>query len=747
MTMPYDASEFVSAELARLDLLLHRQVLRLRARYQLSLDEFRGLYVSDSHVDSLVREWQSLTSNNVPDFSELDDRAAAMRQENWDALTSGSPWKSLASQLNLSRFEMDVILLAFAPQLDLKYEVIYAYLNNDVSRKWPTLDFPLQLFGYDTPERIRLRSYLLPHAPLFRTGLLQFVPETFAKPSWLAQGFSLNHSAAQYLLGHNVLDTHLAPVLHPLSTTAEWNQLRVSSAMQARLMRIPDSLRASTDESPLYIFGGSSPAEKKLAVQAICRDLRMPLLQLDLRAAQSAADPEKLFQPLALEILLRPASLYVVNTESLWDSDSRAAANAWRFLISLTSGKTPVFVAADLKEQRSAVDPEAFSKYESSRRCITIDFAELEYHERRTIWEECLLQAATDVAPAAIDALASRFVFSHRQVQDTIRTAQENHRLSEDPTAPLHEEDLLQAARSQSGHQLGSLAPKVQLVHTWDDLVLPEATLRQVLDTAAAIRHQHIVYANWGFGQRLAVSRGLKILFAGASGTGKTMTASVVARDLGLDLYKIDLSSVVSKFIGETEKNLDRIFRAAHSSNAILFFDEADALFGKRSEVNDAHDRYANIEVAYLLQKMEEHDGAVILASNLSRNIDQAFSRRMHYVVEFPLPAETQRAQLWRGMMPPQAPIAADVDFTFLARQFPISGGDIKNVILAAAFLAAQDGQRITMPHLVDAMRQQSIKRGKVPAAADFKQYHAQPNRAAEKHGDKFLAPVRRNQE
>src|SRR5207248_4941858 len=192
----------------------------------------------------------------------------------------------------------------------------------------------------------------------------------------------------------------------------------------------------------------------------------------------------------------------------------------------------------------------------------------------------------------------------------------------------------------------------------------------------------HIVYSEWGFERRIDSGKGLKALFAGASGTGKTMTAGVIARELGLDLYRIDLSGVVSKYIGETEKNLDRIFRAAHCSNAILFFDEADALFGKRSEVKDAHDRYANIEVAYLLQKMEEHEGAVILASNLSKNIDDAFSRRMHYIVEFPMPDEAHRERLWLGMFPPEVPLGQDVDFRFLARQFPIAGGDIKNIAL-----------------------------------------------------------------
>ncbi len=286
-------------------------------------------------------------------------------------------------------------------------------------------------------------------------------------------------------------------------------------------------------------------------------------------------------------------------------------------------------------------------------------------------------------------------------------------------------EELFKAARAQSDQSLGTLSLRVNTIYTWDDLVLPQSTLRQVKEIAAAIKYRHVVYSQWGFDKRIAYGKGLKVLFAGPSGTGKTMTAGVIARDLGFDLYKIDLSSVVSKYIGETEKNLDRIFRAAHSSNAILFFDEADALFGKRSEVKDAHDRYANIEVAYLLQKIEEHEGAVILASNLSKNIDDAFSRRMHYVVEFPLPGVPHREQLWRGMFPPEAPLSPDVDFGFLAKQFQISGGDIKNVVLAAAFLAAQDGKVITMKQVIKAMARQMSKRGRIPSATDFKQYHA----------------------
>ena len=204
-------------------------------------------------------------------------------------------------------------------------------------------------------------------------------------------------------------------------------------------------------------------------------------------------------------------------------------------------------------------------------------------------------------------------------------------------------------------------------------------------------------WATWGFGRKLAQGKGVTALFAGPSGTGKTMAAEVIAGELGLDLYKIDLAGVVSKYIGETEKNLDRIFAAAEDANAILFFDEADALFGKRSEVRDAHDRYANIEIAYLLQKMEEYDGVAILATNLRSNLDEAFVRRLAFTVHFPFPDEADRRRIWRGIWPAATPLAADVDLDFLAAQFKLSGGNIKNIALAAAFLAAADGRPVAM--------------------------------------------------
>ena len=409
--------------------------------------------------------------------------------------------------------------------------------------------------------------------------------------------------------------------------------------------------------------------------------------------------------------------VYFTPAVALLGPDSRPAAEAHRVVAMLGQLAAPVILAGDPGTPWSELLGEV--------RHLVFHFGDPPRDERRRLWTAQLAARKLAVPKGAVEALADRFLLTPGQIRRAAAVAADVHRLRNGGAEAPSSEELYRAARAQSGEQLGRLALRVEAGHRWEDLVLPPATLRRVREIAAAVEHRHRVYTTWGFGRRVGTGQGLKALFAGVSGTGKTMTASVIARELGLDLFKIDLSGVVSKYIGETEKNLDRIFRAAHASNAILFFDEADALFGKRSEVKDAHDRYANIEVSYLLQKMDEHEGVVVLATNLRKNIDEAFARRMHYIIEFPMPDIPHREQLWRGMFPAEAPLADDVDFAFLARQFALAGGDIQNVALDAAFLAAQDGGVIAMPQLVSAIARQMNKQGRIPSATDFKQYHA----------------------
>jgi SpoVK/Ycf46/Vps4 family AAA+-type ATPase len=267
---------------------------------------------------------------------------------------------------------------------------------------------------------------------------------------------------------------------------------------------------------------------------------------------------------------------------------------------------------------------------------------------------------------------------------------------------------LWNACRVQARPRLDNLSQRIEAAAAWDDLVLPEAQRQVLRDIAAHVRQRTRVYEQWGFGAKGARGLGISALFAGVSGTGKTLAAEVLASALRLDLYRIDLSSVVSKYIGETEKNLARVFEAAEEGGAILLFDEADALFGKRSEVKDSHDRYANIEVSYLLQRMESYRGLAILTTNLKSALDTAFLRRLRFIVEFPFPDAAQRTEIWRRIFPPDTPTDG-LDLGKLAR-LNVAGGNIRNTALNAAFLAADAGEPVRMTHLLRAAQSEYAK-------------------------------------
>jgi SpoVK/Ycf46/Vps4 family AAA+-type ATPase len=344
--------------------------------------------------------------------------------------------------------------------------------------------------------------------------------------------------------------------------------------------------------------------------------------------------------------------------------------------------------------------------------------------ERIELWRRFLDGDASPEIAGELGALGSTFRFTAEAIGGAVADARARARVrGAGGRGELALDDLYAGARAQSSRKLGELAKKVTPHYAWDDLVLPADALQQLREICGQVRHRSRVFEGWEFEKKLSLGKGLNALFSGPSGTGKTMAAEIMARELGLELYKIDLSGVVSKYIGETEKNLARVFAEAEAGSAILFFDEADALFGKRSEVKDAHDRYANVETSYLLQRMEEYEGISILATNLRRNMDEAFVRRIAFVVQFPAPEEPERLRIWQGVFPAAMPRGDDLDLPFVARQFKLTGGHIKNVALAAAFLAAGDGGAVSMKHVVRATRRELQKMGRNVAPAEFGAY------------------------
>src|SRR5918994_1080459 len=337
------------------------------------------------------------------------------------------------------------------------------------------------------------------------------------------------------------------------------------------------------------------------------------------------------------------------------------------------------------------------------------------YAERQQAWTDLTgVQDTRDVA--------AKFRLSMGQIVEAAEVARLAASSRGEPGPTLADLDL--GSRQASSSRLGELASRLPPGYRWVDLVVPERQLELLQSISAYLRHRDRVLSDWGYERSVARTQGLKVLFAGESGTGKTMAAQVLAAELGLEIFRVDLATIVSKYIGETEKNLDRIFNAADGSNAILFFDEADALFGKRSEISDSHDRYANIEVAYLLQRMEAYAGAVILATNFRQNLDEAFLRRLDFVIDFPFPESEDRERIWQLLLPDAAPLDEDIDVPFLAGQFKLSGGSIRNVSLAAAFLAAEEGASISMRHLIKGVALEYGKLGRLTLESDFDRFH-----------------------
>lgn len=667
------------AELTRLDSLL---ATALAAVHAARTDVPQGgLYISDAEVDRLLA-----TTTGNPGAPLAPDSVPPPASGRVDRLTRA---------LGLSDLERSTVVLCLAPEIDRKYERIYAWLQDDVQATQPTVGLALSLFRSGIGNQLDARLIFEdPEAPLQRF-ILARVPDS--GHSLLALPLRLDRRIASFLLGSDDLDVALRePVplarwLSPAAETPIWSRLH-----QEQLIALD---RRPPEGDWCCLLSGPHGAGKKTFAQAVCRRRGLPLLFCDLAAAVSAGKA----LDTALASALREATLYNVPLYLEVARDNLLA-------IFHTIQRWPVLLfLAKTEPWRAPERPQ--------RTCLEITIGVPEETQRRQIW---MRQVSS---PELGSRLASLYRFLPGQIEDAAARAREIA-LERDAADPA-DTDFLAACQALSSSNLVSFAVRVPIRRSWDDLVLPRPALDQLHELCDQVRFHSRVFTDWGFQAKVGLGCGLLALFSGPSGTGKTLAAEVIAGALGLDLFKIDLSSLVSKYIGETEKNLARVFEDGERSGGILFFDEADAVFGKRTDVRDAHDRYANLEVNYLLQRVEDYPGVVILASNMGRNIDSAFQRRMNFVVEFPLPDADHRRRIWQTVFPTTAPLEPGIDFEFLAERFNLAGGNIRNIAVAAAFHAAGNGGSITMHHLLRGLKREYQKMGKVCERAEFGDYYS----------------------
>ncbi|MBK8902435.1 MAG: ATP-binding protein [Anaerolineaceae bacterium] len=709
--------QHILAELTRLDILLRVQVWRAR-QLAGAEDQLHAFYIPEEEVDVLLEKpiglarWTAVplpeeTATHIQ--TTLDEMVLALEQRRAASKEQGILLRLdyLTDACDLTQFDRHVLLIALAPEIDLSYQRLYAYLHDDVTRKHPSVDLALNLLCPTLDEKLAQRHRFAPGAPLCQHELIELSGD--GVPPLLGQALWLNPRIAAYLLDGDAPDGRLAPYITLTNNPTILADLPLPENLVQPLERLLATRNPA--ESTLFYLQGSYGAGKRPLANAIAHHQGQALLTVNGRAL--ARLPHKEFSAL-VPLLLREARLQ--NAALLWtDFDallSDVQTGLRETVLTMLNGHPGlILLAGEAPWEPGGVFDQ--SRYQRLR-LPTPTTA-----QRESLWAIALATTPHQLAPADLADIAANFRLTPGQIADAARTAFGLAQWRQ-PNAPdLTHDDLIRASRRHSNRQLTDLAQKITPHYQWNDIVLPPPQLTQLRELCDQVKYSGLVYQTWGFDRKLAMGKGVNALFSGPPGTGKTMAADIIACELGLDLYKIDLSTVVSKFIGETEKNLSRIFAEAETSNAILFFDEADALFGKRTEVRDAHDRYANLEISYLLQKMEQYTGIVILASNLRKNMDEAFVRRLHYIVEFPFPGPAERQRIWQGVWPDELPRSGTLDMNLLANQIEVAGGSIRNVAVTAAFLAAADGGTVTMAHLVQATQREYQKMGKMLTNTD----------------------------
>jgi len=676
-------------------------------------DPLRGLYLSEEAVDRILAEPPAPPPpadpvRPGPGAAAETEAEAEARADEAEAAGAHLPLRALARNFALAPLDVELLLIALLPDADGRFEKLYGYLNDDVTRRRAGVGLALELVGAG-PLHAGARSRLAPGGPLVDGGLL-LVEET-DRP-FLSRPLRVPDRVTAHLLGDDTPDPRLRGLLTPPAAPPTAQSGAQSGAPPAvppsrQAIRLGEALRAGVRLVYLRERAGGCAASLAAAALAACG---RPALGLDLAALAAGPAPEEALRALAREARLLGAGVVAGPVDALRRDGAPAPDRLLRALAGLP---VPVLLSG-----RCGWDP-----LWAEDGPLLLTAPRLTAGDRAALWREALDGA--DLAPGVEPAAAlAPFLLDPGQIRRAARVAR-RQALAEG-AGPVTAHHLRAGVRAQNAAGLERLARRVEPAVGWDDLVLPDDTAAQLGELALRARHRDRVLGDWRMRPGGGRGRGVMALFAGDSGTGKTMSAEVVAADLGLDLYVVDLSSVVDKYVGETEKNLERIFTEAAGVNGVLLFDEADAVFGKRSEVNDAHDRYANIESAYLLQRMESFDGIAVLTTNLRANLDEAFTRRLDVIVDFPLPDAGRRRSLWDRCLGAEVPRADDLDLEYCAR-FELAGGSIRACAVTAAYRAAEAGRPLCTADLVVAVQREYRKLGRLVLAGEFAPYPVGP--------------------
>lgn len=734
-----NSREHIKEELALIELYIKKQltVMKLADPSYTKFDEFSGMYISEDEIKNYLdrenkpgdtrqvynhKTIKALTAEIQQRRKQIDKRVACTLEKNAKKETKEKVrlrLPELKDRFQLTGTELNILLCCLAPDIDFRFERYFAYLQNNVSRRRPTIQLLARMFLGEGDTTFDVRGVFNKESGLLGKNLFNS-NGTGDETPFPAQQPKLAESVIDFLLENQRLDSAISEIgrlsaPQPMEMYAGYFNHHIWV-----LENLTHQYENQGKLPPTYI-GGPGGAGKTELVKTFASILNKNVLTIDYHGIISfQGDTRHLLALVEREARLHSAILHLQmqQEEEFFERTNREKS------------RTAVMNSFFQENRLDAVILTGTSNYSRIKDIIGTSMMSFSIpmpgvEERYELWSRLMASTNPGDEEEWITGLAVKFRFTPGRIRSVLNAAALMAYTDKENKPVVHLDDIYRCCREESDQGLLSYSQKIIPHYQWKDIILPGDTLNQLKEICCCIQNRRKVYWEWGFEKKFSLGKGLNILLAGPPGIGKTMSAEIIANELGLDLYRIDLSCVVSKYIGETEKNLSKIFREAETSNCILFFDEADALFGKRTEVRDSHDRYANIEINFLLQKMDDYDGIVLLATNMRKNLDPAFTRRLHHVVEFPFPDEKFRGLIWKNAFPANTPMADDIDYEFLAGKFKIAGGNIKNIAVNSAFLASANGNKVNMENIIMAVKREYQKMGKMCSKSDFGQYYS----------------------
>ncbi len=642
-------------------------------------DSFSSLYVSENEVTKLL-DTNILLKKELP---------ASTLLENLSPLPYHKPFDKLQKVFGLNELDLTILHIIISPYIEAKYTRIFGFLNDNTNKQSATLSLIFLILSKQFSDNIVILNRLTEQSPLRKYQLVELESSNVFKIN-PQESIKISPRILEFLISDKT-----TRIIQDKSST-EHPLLECSSDSLKSIKRTLDNQRVNDNQNCIVCFSGTTSSGKSDLAKYLASQINREIFEYNLNdyLEKPANEIHNLICDNLNLAVLNSAILLLrnldefINKPKLWSIISNIISNAPK--------KNIIFLTAGYELINNQNIRSCFSSGKIWQ--IKVDLPD--YNQRKFIWHTVLPKEYHNKA----EFLASRYAYSKKDIIRVMEVAKD-----QSISAKISWDDIVTGCRSQRVSKLGKLATRINLINGWDDIILPNNCRQQLREIQNYLRYLEKIRSEWGFDKRVR-QNGLTVLFSGDTGVGKTMAAGIICKELNIELYRIDLSQVVNKYIGETEKNLSKLFDEAEVSGAALFFDEADSLFGKRTEIRDSHDRYANTEINFLLQKMEEYCGLTILATNLRQNIEHAFLRRIHYLVDFPFPSSVERQKMWIKMFPDKTPLSDDINFDWLAEKVELAGGNLHNITLESAILAASENRPVSMSDILQAVNREYEK-------------------------------------